>query len=258
MDIRTYNREAWDRAVAEGDRWTIPVSREAIARAREGDWHIILTPRKPVPRSWFPVELEGLDVLCLASGGGQQAPILAAAGATVTVFDNSPAQLGQDRLVAEREGLSIRTVEGDMRDLSALADASFDLIFHPVSNCFVENVRPVWRECARVLRAGGTMLAGLANPVGFCFDVDQEKKGELVIRYGIPYSDKTSLTDQERRRYTDKGEALQFGHTLEDQIGGQIDAGFSLIGYYDDLASEGELVAKYMPTFFATRARKNA
>jgi len=30
---------------------------------------------------------------CLASGGGQQGPVLAAAGAHVTVFDNSPRQL---------------------------------------------------------------------------------------------------------------------------------------------------------------------
>jgi len=258
MDIRNYNREAWNRAVAQGDRWTVPVGREAIARAREGDWHIVLTPRKPVPRSWFPPELDGVDVLCLASGGGQQGPLLAAAGATVTVFDNSPAQLGQDRLVAEREALSLRTVEGDMRDLSALADASFDLIVHPVSNCFVEDVRPVWREAARVLRAGGTLLAGVAAPIAFCFDPDLEARGDLRVRYAIPYSDQTSLTDQERRRYLDKGDPLCFGHTLEDQIGGQLDAGLALIGWYDDFASEGEPVAKYMPTFVATRARKSA
>jgi 2-polyprenyl-3-methyl-5-hydroxy-6-metoxy-1,4-benzoquinol methylase len=70
-------------------------------------------------------------VLCLASGGGQQGPILAAAGARVTVFDNSPQQLAQDRFVARREGLTLETVEGDMRDLSVFADVSFDLIVHP-------------------------------------------------------------------------------------------------------------------------------
>ena len=87
--------------------------------------------------------LAGADVLCLAAGGGQQGPILAAAGADVTVFDNSPRQLAQDRLVADRDGLAIRTIEGDMADLSAFADASFDLVVHPVSNVFAADVRPV-------------------------------------------------------------------------------------------------------------------
>ncbi len=109
-----------------------------------------------------------MDILCLASGGGQQAPILAAAGANVTVFDNSPAQLRQDALVAQREGLPLRTVQGDMRDLSAFGDDSFDLIFHPVSNIFVPEVRPVWRECYRVVRPGGVLLMGTLNPIRIC------------------------------------------------------------------------------------------
>src|SRR5438093_2500911 len=106
MDILSYNRHAWDRQVEKGNRWTVPVGPEAIAAARRGDWQVVLTPTKPVPRDWFP-PLAGREVLCLASGGGQQAPLLAAAGASVTVLDNSPAQLAQDRLVAQRKGLKI-------------------------------------------------------------------------------------------------------------------------------------------------------
>ena len=56
------------------------------------------------------------DVLCLASAGGQQAPIFAAAGAMVTSFDNSPVQLAKDELVADRDGLDIHLVQGDMAD----------------------------------------------------------------------------------------------------------------------------------------------
>src|SRR5262249_37175453 len=130
MDVRDHNRRAWDAQVAGGNRWTIPVTPAVIAAARRGEWEILLTPTRPVPRPWFP-PLGDRDLLGLASGGGQQAPILAAAGARVTVLDNSPAQLAQDRLVAEREGLGIRTVEGDMADLRSFADASFDLVFHP-------------------------------------------------------------------------------------------------------------------------------
>jgi ubiquinone/menaquinone biosynthesis C-methylase UbiE len=171
MDVRGYNQEAWDREVESGNRWTVPVGPDVIEAARRGEWAVLLTNEKPVPRAWFP-EMEGADVLCLASGGGQQAPIFAAAGANVTVLDNSPGQLAQDRLVAERESLDIKTVQGDMRDLSAFADGSFDLVFHPVSNLFVPEVRPVWSEAFRVLRSRGSLLAGFLNPAVYIFDLD--------------------------------------------------------------------------------------
>ena len=129
---RAYNRAAWDGYVERGNDWTVPVSPEVIAAARRGEWQLGLIENWLTPRDWFPEPLRGADILCLASGGGQQGPILAAAGANVTVFDNSPAQLAQDRLVAAREGLALCTVEGDMRDLSALADESYrpDLSSH--------------------------------------------------------------------------------------------------------------------------------
>jgi 2-polyprenyl-3-methyl-5-hydroxy-6-metoxy-1,4-benzoquinol methylase len=136
MDFRAYNREAWDREVERGYQWTVPFGPDVIEAAREGRWEVLLTEAKPVPRDWFS-DLRGADVLCLASGGGQQGPVLAAAGANVTVLDNSPGQLGQDRLVAQREGLDLETVQGDMADLSRFADDSFDLVFHPLSNLFV-------------------------------------------------------------------------------------------------------------------------
>ena len=125
MDIRAYNQQAWNKLVENGDRWTVPVTTDEILRARKGEWQIVLTPTKPVPKSWFP-DLTGTATLCLASGGGQQGPILAAAGAIVTVLDASPRQLDQDRAVAEREGLSLETIEGDMADLCMFADATFD------------------------------------------------------------------------------------------------------------------------------------
>lgn len=256
MDVRNYNREAWDRQVREGNQWTVPVSPDEVARARAGDWRIVLTPQKPVPTAWFP-PLAGARVLGLASGGGQQGPLLAAAGAQVTVFDNSPAQLAQDRLVAERDGLALTLLEGDMRDLSALADASFDLIVHPVSNCFVPDVLPVWREAFRVLRRGGVLLAGFINPIAFAIDPVAEETGVAQLKYAIPYSDLASLTEQERRRYTDAGEPLAFGHTLEDQVGGQLRAGFVLTDLFEDRMTEGHgVIHRYLDCYMATRAVK--
>ena len=254
MNIREYNRIAWDNQVERNNRWTTPISPEIINAARRGDWQVLLTETKPVPRDWFP-ELQELDVLCLASGGGQQAPIFAAAGANVTVLDNSPKQLAQDRFVAERDRLKLTTVEGDMADLSIFPNESFDLIFHPCSNCFVPEVRPVWSESFRVLRRGGALLAGFNNPALYLFDQTLAESDVLQIKYKLPYSDMTSLGEEDRRKYLEKGEPLEFSHTLGDQIGGQTDAGFVITGFYEDHHS-GHALAKYMPTYIATRAKK--
>jgi SAM-dependent methyltransferase len=253
-DILRYNRHAWDRQVERGNRWTIPVGPEVIARARRGDWQIVLTPTKPIPADWFP-PLAGIEVLRLASGGGQQGPILAAAGAKVTVFDNSPSQLAQDRLVADREGLTIEMVQGDMADLSAFADGRFDLIVHPVSNVFAPDVRPVWREAYRVLRPGGSLLAGFKNPVRYLFDSSALERGEFRIAHRIPYSDLEGLTDEERARRAAEGTPLEFGHTLADQIGGQLAAGLVLTGFYEDIDPESVL-GDLIPSYIATRALK--
>jgi SAM-dependent methyltransferase len=260
MNVHSYNRQAWDKLVESGDRWTVPVTADDILRAKTGDWQIVLTPVKPVPRSWFP-NLGRASTLCLASGGGQQGPILAAAGATVTVLDASPRQLDQDRRVAEREGLALETVDGDMADLSMFAEASFDLIVHPCSNCFAPDIRPVWRECGRVLRPGGILLAGFANPVRYIFDEEQMEQGRLSVCHSIPYSDVADLAEEPRQHMVlDQGRPLEFGHSLEDQIGGQLDAGLVISGFYEDRYDGGEAdpLSKYLPTFIATRAVKPA
>jgi len=257
MDVRAYNRQAWDHQVSVGDRWTVPVSADQIACARRGELDILLTPSKPVPRDWLPA-LADLPTLCLAAGGGQQAPLLAAAGARVTSVDNSPAQLAQDRLVAEREGLAIRTLEGDMADLSMLTDESFDLIVHPCANCFVRDVRPVWRECHRVLRPGGVLLAGFTNPARFLFDAERTDRIELTVRYRIPFADDRDLAPADLAQLIAEQEPLTFGHTLDDQLGGQLAAGFTITGFFEDRyeASQGDPLSEYIATFINTRAEK--
>lgn len=257
MDIRVYNRTAWDHQVASGDRWTVPISADEVARARRGDVQILLTPTRPVPATWFP-ELRKLPTLCLASGGGQQGPLLAAAGALVTALDNSPAQLAQDRLVAEREGLSLETVEGDMADLSRFADGAFGLIFHPCSNCFVPDVRVVWRECFRVLRPGGVLLAGFCNPVRFLFPPERTEDTSLTVRYRVPFADERDLETVHLQKLIDDHEPLAFGHPLDDQIGGQLDAGFALTGFFEDRYDDTQIdpISHFIATFIATRAVK--
>lgn len=94
------------------------------------------------PHEWFG-DLRGKKVLGLASGGGQQVPIFNALGAQCTVLDYSSRQIENELLVAEREGYEIETIEGDMTKTLPFEDESFDVVFHPVSNCYVEDVQPV-------------------------------------------------------------------------------------------------------------------
>ena len=254
MDIVDYNRKAWNQLVERGSEWTVPVSSGEVLAARQGTWHIVLTPSRAIPREWFP-PLAGRRTLVLAGAGGQQGPILAAAGARVTVFDNSPAQLGQDRSVAARDKLDIATVQGDMRDLGAFADGAFDLVVHPCSNCFVPDVRGVWREAARVLVDGGVLLAGFINPIAFIFDEESADKGELVVRHRLPYTDATHLDAAELEALRQRGEPMVFSHSLEEQIGGQIEAGLMLTALIED-DWPGKPLSMYAPSFIATRAVK--
>jgi SAM-dependent methyltransferase len=259
MDVRGYNRQSWDRQVREKNRWTVPVTPEVVAAARRGEWSVILTASLQVPAAWFP-PLAGLDVLGLACGGGQQGPIFAAAGARVAILDNSPAQLGQDRWVAERDGLEIRTVEGDMADLSAFPDASFDLVFHPVSNVFAPAVRPVYREVGRVLRPGGILMAGFMNPDVYIFDREAiDKRGILRVKYPLPYNDLDNLPKPQLRRMMEEGCPMEYSHSMDDQVGGQCDAGLVITAFYEDHFAEedGDIPSRYMPSFYATRSVKS-
>lgn len=259
MDVGAYNREAWDRMVQQSNRWTVPVSREEVERARGGEIRALLTPTIFVPMEWYP-PLAGTKTLCLAAAGGQQAPLLAAAGAQVTVFDNSPLQLQRDEEVAQREGLQIELVPGDMRDLGAFADGRFEFIFHPCSNSFVPEIQPVWNEAARVLAPGGLMLSGFTNPVRYIFEDERALNGRLDVRHALPYSDLTHLApDEFKKLVTDPGHPIEYGHTLEQQIGGQLRAGFALTGMYEDRYpdQDEDPISQFMPTFIATRAERN-
>ena len=248
MNYQDVNARTIDRWIEAGWEWGTPISHEIYQAAQRGDWDVLLTPTKAVPHAWFG-ELKGKRVLGLASGGGQQMPIFTALGAECTVLDYSEKQLESERMVSQREGYDIRILRADMSKPLPFEDGEFDLIFHPVSNCYVREVRPIWRECFRVLRSGGALLAGLDNGMNYIFDDD-----ERMLVNSLPFDPLTNPAQMAQLEATDSG--VQFSHTLEEQIGGQLEAGFVLTGLYEDTNGEGRLHDFHVPSYVATRSVK--
>ncbi len=248
MEYQDINAATIDRWVAEGWEWGIPISHEEYEKAKNGIWDVVLTPTKPVPHHWFE-ELQGKKVLGLASGGGQQMPVFAALGADCTVLDYSKAQLDSELAVAAREGYEIRTVRADMTKPLPFVDEEFDLIFHPVSNCYVEKVEPIFAQCYRVLKPGGILLCGLGNEVNYLVNED-----ETVIANAMPFN--PLVNESQRNQLEEDDCGVQFSHTMAEQIGGQLQAGFHLTHLYSDTNGEGRLHEMGIETYIATRAVK--
>lgn len=245
QDINAATINKW---VQDGWEWGIPVSHETYEKAGKGEWDVFLTPTKPVPHAWFG-ELKGKRVLGLASGGGQQMPIFTARGAHCTVLDYSEEQLDSERKVAEREGYEIRIVKADMTKPLPFETEEFDLIFHPVSNCYVEEVQPIFKECFRILKPGGVLLCGLDNGINYIFDEEERQ-----LFNTLPFNPLKNVEQMKQLEQGDDG--VQFSHTLEEQIGGQLEAGFVLTHLYEDTNGQGNLHEHNIPTFIATRAVK--
>lgn len=239
-----------------GDKFYRAMTPAQIENARQDNWRIRVTPTKAIPRTWLE-PLQGKSVLCLAGGGGQQAPILAAREAKVTVFDLSEEQLARDQLIAAREDLPIQTVAGDMRDLSCFSEEAFDLIVSPCATCFCPTVAEIWQQAFRVLRPGGSLIVGFINPVYYLFDAAQMDRGELVVRHKIPYCD-FDLPDEERSRLLGPDRPLEFGHGLDTLIGQQIAAGFSITGFFEDGWGANDKLSSMINVFIATCATKPA
>lgn len=261
MNFIEVNRSAWNQRSRGGGPWSTKVSKELVEKARRGDVQIfVTTTSKNVPTSWLPsgTAWKGLRVLGLAAGGGQQMPLIAAAGAVVTVLDVSEQQLMRDEEVCHEEGLSVTTVCHNMQDLSMFDNCSFDMVINPVSNCYVDDVKVVWKECFRVLKPGGCIISGFNNPVAYAITDECEEKGELLLSRSIPYSDERDLPPAELHDKVQSGDSLEFGHSLTDLIGGQMEAGFIMQGFYEDYWGDkfDRPLDRILPQFLATRSVK--
>ena len=253
------NAATIDKWVEGGWEWGIPITAETFAVAKNGTWDVLLTPTRPVPHEWFAPyiennRLDGAKLLGLASGGGQQMPVFTVLGAECTVLDYSDRQLESERMVAAREGYEINIVKADMTKRLPFDNDSFDIIFHPVSNCYVEDVYHVWNECFRILKKGGILLAGMDNGLNFLINDFTVKP--LVISNTLPFN---PLKNPEQKAVMDELDngSYQFSHTLEEQIGGQLKAGFTLTDVYEDYNGLEDMQADGIPTFWASRSAKS-
>lgn len=247
MKYQDINSKTIDRWCDEGWEWGQPISHETYMDAVNGKWDVLLTPTKPVPHDWF-LPFKGCKILGLASGGGQQMPIFAALGAEVTVLDYSERQLEKEVMMSKKEGYNIRIVRADMTEKLPFEDSEFDLIFSPVSFVYVEDIEPIFKECYRILRPNGVLLCGLDNGVNFI------SNNEDVIENQFPFNPLKNKDQYKMLQDDDCG--IQFSHNMEENIGGQLKAGFTLVDIYDDYNGEGRLNDLKIPTFIATKAIK--
>lgn len=247
MKYQDINSKTIDRWCDEGWEWGQPISHKIYEDAKKGKWDVLLTPTKPVPHDWF-LPFKGCKILGLASGGGQQIPIFAALGADVTVLDYSIRQLEKEQMVSEREGYKVRIIHADMTDKLPFKDEEFDLIFSPVSFVYVEKIEPIFQECYRILRQNGVLLCGLDNGINFI------SNNEDVIENSFPFNPLINNDQFESLQKDDCG--VQFSHNMEENIGGQLKAGFTLVDIYDDYNGEGRLNDLKIPTFIATKSIK--
>ena len=254
FDYTATNAKIWDNINECLEDKASEISHEDFVAARNGKWSVTLAGVKKVPKKWFP-DLEGIEILGLASGGGQQCPVFAARGAKVTVMDMSDHQLENERLVSKREHYNINIVKADMSKPFPFENNTFDMIFNPVSNCYIEDITPMWKECARVIKKHGILMMAFVKEEHFLFDPDYQHEKVLISKHSLPFNPLRDLTEEERRRKLNNNMPLAFSHTLTEQIGGLIKTGFEITDLFED-CDGGGLFDRYMNSYVAVRAIK--
>lgn len=252
IDYIKWNADIWTNINKDFIGHCRAISHEKYIAAKSGELKVTLAGIKEVPREWFP-DLKDASVLGLACGGGQQCPVFAAHGANVTVTDISDSQLANEKYVAEREGYQVNIVKADLSKSFPFEDNSFDMIFNPVSNCYIEDILPMWVECARVIKKGGILMMAFVKEEHFMFEPDFENEEVLISRHTLPFNPLRDLSKEQLQTKQNEKTPLAFSHTLTEQIGGLIKAGFEITDIFED-CDGGGLFDKYMNSYVAVRA----
>jgi SAM-dependent methyltransferase len=218
-------------------------------------------------------DVAGKQVLCLASGGGQDSVAFGLLESDVTVLDLSDVQLERDRQVALHHGLKTKTIQGDMRDLSFFPDNQFDIVWQMYSINFIPSVEPVIREVRRVLKSGGIYFLQFANP--FAIGIDEEKWDGNAFPLSSLYTDSEDLSE----RFPDwdvkqpDGSTIkrlsphEYRHNLGTVLNSLADSDFILLGLWERKEEQPEPLpgswahfAQVIPPWFSTfwRLEKSA
>ncbi len=211
------NQKLWEAEVQKGCGYTTPwldLDLSLLRRFANGELAALPEPLDCISPPAIFAGVAGKDVLCLAAGGGQQTAVFGLLGANVSVVDLTAGQLRGDQRAAALYGYPITCIQADMRDLSALGDSSFDLVFQADSFSYVPDVRQVYGEVARVLRPGGLYRTKHTQPVAHSVEPDGPH-----YRIARPYAQKI-------HRRADGG--IEYRHYMDDIFGGLLDAGLRL------------------------------
>lgn len=227
--------------------WMKPIDHAMYEKAKNGEPLLTLTPIKKTPFWWY-ANCKGKKILGLAAGGGQQMAILAALGANCTLLDISDSQIDADIEVSKREKYDLNIAKCDMSEPFPFHDETFDMVVNPISNHYVQDVGFVFREAYRVLKRGGIFLAGLDN--GFYWTINPLTMKMEVRQPVNPLEDKALMES-----IVQNEQAIQFSHSIEEQIRLQLKAGFRLVDIYDD-TEPGIFQELNIPTSFATYMAK--
>jgi SAM-dependent methyltransferase len=224
QSFETQNAQTWDR-----------LAREQAALARPARDEDFANPMQTVdPLGWLGSSIAGKQVLCLAAGGGRQSALYAAAGAEVTVLDISREMLLLDTRVAAERRLAVRVVEGSMLDLSMFEPGEFDIVIHPVSTCYVADVRQVYRQVARVVRHGGLYVSQHKSPTSLQAELRPSGEGYTLVE---PYYRTGPLPPAEQSRLRESG-AQEFLHRWEELLGGMCQEGFAIEAFIEPLHAD--------------------
>ncbi len=202
---------------------------------------------------WLGGDIRGKAVLCLAAGGGRQGPIYAAAGAIVTVVDISEEMLKLDRAVAREKNFNIKTIKASMDRLAEIEESSFDLVIHPVSTCYVQDISRVFAEVARVIRAGGLYVSQHKTPTSLQATLQpNQNRGCYEIEQSY-YCDRPIPPTTQANQIREPG-THEFIHRWEQLIGGMCRAGFLI----EDLTEPNHANPQDPPGSFGHRSARVA
>lgn len=251
FDSKSHNRAAWDRLAAQGHRFARPADDSQFADplgSTDGP-------------GWMGGDIAGKRVLCLAAGGGKHGPLFASAGATVTVVDISPAMLAIDQQIARERKLNLRLIETSMDDLSALGDQLFDFVIHPVSSCYIPDLRPMFREIARVTATGGVYISQHKQPISLQTTLVPQRGGRYEIE--SQYRSTGPLPDAPAGNLVREPGTREHIHTLEQVLGGMCNAGFEILNIIEPDHADADAKpgtfghrCRYVPPYLRVKARR--